>query len=320
MQITSVGTLAVDYYGFVSVLSPKDGKTMAKAYEFHPGGVAGNVITQLARLGCTTSCFGKVGDDVTGRILLEDFEKHGITTSHLEVVPGKNSMFTWILVDDTGDRSITMFPNVLNELTVEDVRTKHAQLIRSSRILMAEACVMPLAPVLEAMRIAQEAGVLIIFDMDVTLEEILRTDMGTKEDLMEAIALADVFIPCKAAAVELLGTSDIQEHIHELQYDSSKIVAVTLGAQGCSIYAQGSRLDVPGYPVEVIDTTGAGDAFHGGFAYGLLNGFSLKDTGEFANACGAYCCTGIGARSSGTLVEIRDIISHAQTARPSVAF
>ena len=309
VDVASTGTLAVDYFGFVPVLVPEDGKTMAKMYEYHPGGVAGNVITQLARLGCSAGWFGKIGDDDSGKILLDEFRKLSIATEHVEIIKGKNSMFCWILVDEDGNRSITMFPNVLNELTPEDVRNKHADIIRNAKILMVEACVMPLAPMLEAMRIANEAGVRVVFDMDVTLSDIKRTDMGTEDELHEAISRADVFIPCKAAAQELLGTADIKNEVRFLQAEDSKIVAVTLGDNGCVIYANNRTYEVPGYEVEVVDTTGAGDAFHGGFVYGLLNNFSIEATGAFANACGAFCCTGIGARFSGTLKQINAIIS-----------
>ena len=309
VDVASTGTLAVDYFGFVPVLTP-GGKTMARTYEYHPGGVAGNVITQLGRLGSSAGWFGKIGDDDTGKILLDEFHKYSLDTSHVEVVEGKNSMFCWILVDEQGERSITMFPNVLNELTAEDVRQKHADFIRGAKILMVEACVMPLAPMIEAMKIANEAGVKVVFDMDVTLNDILITDMGSESDLREAVERADVFIPCKAAAAELLGTSDIRGSIRRLQAEKEQIVAVTMGDKGCLIYDGDKIHEIPGFKVDVIDTTGAGDAFHGGFVYGLLNNFSIDKIGEFSNACGAYCCTGVGARHSGTLEKINEIISN----------
>ncbi len=310
VDVASTGTLAVDYFGFVPVLVHKDGKTMARSYEFHPGGVAGNVITQLARLGSTAGWFGKIGDDDTGKILLDEFQKYSLDISHVEVVKNKNSMFCWILVDEKGDRSITMFPNVLNELTAEDVRVKHGDFIREAKILMAEACVMPLSPMIEAMRIANEAGVKVVFDMDVTLKDIILTDMGTEADLREAIKRSDVFIPCKAAAQELLQTSDIKGSIKRLQSDESQIVAVTMADKGCLVYKDKKIYEIPGFKVNVVDTTGAGDAFHGGFVYGLLNNFPIEKTGAFANACGAFCCTGVGARHSGTIDQINEIISN----------
>jgi len=308
VDVSSIGTLAVDYFGLVPVIPGKDEKTMANAYEIHPGGVAGNVITQVARLGVTAGWMGKIGDDPTGKILLSEFVKDKILTDHAEVIQGKNSMFTWIIVDPQGDRSITMFPNVLNEFTAEDVSEKHADFIASSKILMAEACVLPLAPMIRAMEIAKEAGVTVVFDLDVTPTAVLQMKMGSKDELLRALSLTDVFIPGKAAAMELLGTKDLANNVRRLLDYGARTAAVTLGAGGCIVCDQNEEVSVPGFTVRARDTTGAGDAFHGGFVYGMLQGFDLEQIGTFANACGAYCCTGIGARATGSLADIRSLI------------
>ena len=125
MDVVAIGTLAVDYYALLPSIPAADQKIMAEGYEIHPGGVAGNVITQIARLGANAGWFGKIGSDESGNIILDDFKREGIDTSHTEVVEGKHSMFTWIQVNSHGERSITMFPNVLVELTPEDGEEKH---------------------------------------------------------------------------------------------------------------------------------------------------------------------------------------------------
>jgi len=308
-EVSSIGTLAVDYIGIVPVIPGMDGKTMADRLEICPGGVAGNVITQIARLGIHTGWMGKIGNDETGTILLKEFMNEDISTDHVEVENGKSSMFTWILVDPNGNRSITMFPNVLNEFTADDVENKHADFIASSKVLMAEACVLPLSPVIRAMEIAKEAGVQVVFDLDVTPSDIERTKMGTEKDLERVLKLSDVFIPGKAAAAELLGTNDIKSNARKLLKYGAKTAAVTMGDQGCIVLNKDEFYEVPGFKVDVVDTTGAGDAFHGGFVYGLLKNLSLEETGRFANACGAYCCTGIGARSVGGKNEINTLLN-----------
>jgi sugar/nucleoside kinase (ribokinase family) len=308
-RVASIGTLAVDYFCFIPDLLIEDGKTMAKGYKVLPGGVAGNVISQLSALNIYSGWFGKIGDDEAGKILIEDFEKQGASLTNIEVVPGKHSMFTWITCDDHANRTIIMFPNVLVELTAEEVRTKHRDLIENAEILMAEASVLPLPPVIEAMKIAKAAGRKVILDMDITPKELERINMGNREIIFEALRLADVFIPCKAAAIELLGTNEIYKNIEKLQYHKRQIVAVTSGSHGCFIYDGEKTLDIPGFDVDVIETTGAGDAFHAGFVYGLLNkNMNYEEIGKFANACGAFCCTGIGARYNGNIKQINTIL------------
>jgi len=212
------------------------------------------------------------------------------------------------MIDKAGHRTITMFPNVLNEFTGDDVREKHRNYIASAKVLMAEACVLPLEPDIAAMEIARESETLVVFDLDVTPTGVEQMEMGSRADLERAIALTDVFIPCKAAATELLGTDDIVGHAQELLELGPKTVAVTLGERGCIVLNEHERHVVPGFPVEVVDSTGAGDAFHGGFVYGLLKGYSLEETARFANACGALNCQAIGARASAPLSRVEELL------------
>jgi sugar/nucleoside kinase (ribokinase family) len=314
MDVVAVGTLAVDYYALVPSIPAADQKMMVEGYEVHPGGVAGNVMTQIARLGAEAGWFGKIGDDESGKIILEDFKREGIDTSHTEVVGGKHSMFTWIQVNRHGERSITMFPNVLVELTPEDVEEKHGDYIRSSRLIHTEACLLPLKPVLRAMEIAKAAGVTVVFDLDVCPSYFVEeAGSATREEMARALELADVLIPCKSAARELIGSDDIVGGAHRLLEYGPKVVAVTLGKDGCIVLDRNNRFELPAYQVKVVDTTGAGDAFHGGFIFSLLRGYDLEKAGRFSNACGSIACTRVGARASGRLAEVEELLSRAET-------
>ena len=310
MDVVALGAMAVDYYAVVPKLPEVDGKTTATEYKIMPGGVAGNVLTQTARLGLRSGWIGKLGDDASGDILRHEFDKDGVDYSHGETIPGKNSMFTWITVDSEGDRTIIMFPNVLGEFTAEDVVTKHADYIRSSRVLQAEACMLPLNIMIAGLRIAKEAGVMTVFDLDVAPSEIERSKLGTVDELKEVLSLTDVLVPCKRAAQELIGSSDFEAHCHKLLSYGARIGAITLGSKGCIVFDKDSHCVVPCVDAgKVVDTTGAGDAFHGGMIYSILNNLPLEEMGRFANACGGLNCTQIGARSMGTLEEIRKLIS-----------
>jgi len=310
VDVTSIGTLAVDYFAIVPEIPCIDDKIIVNKYEIHAGGVAGNVITQLARLGIKAGWFGKIGDDKEGKILIDEFIKEGIDTSHMEVINNEHSMFTWIQVNKKGEKAITMFTNVLKTLTPEDIETKHKQYIASSKILQVEASLLPLRPALRAMEIAKENGVKIVFDLDVPPSNFIdKAKLTTKEEFKKAIEMSDVFIPCKAAVKELIGSKDITQYAKKLLDYGSDIVAVTLGEKGCIVLNRDEFHIIPSFKVNVVDTTGAGDAFHGGFIYGLLKQFPLKDMGIFANACGAFCCMKVGARAMGRLPEINNLIS-----------
>lgn len=305
MDVVALGALAVDYYAVVPKIPYEEEKTTAVDYVIRSGGVSGNVLTQTARLGLKSGWMGKLGSDPSGEILQQDFIRDGIDLSHTEVIEGKNSMFTWITVNPQGGRSIIMFPNVLSEFTAEDVRSKHADYIRSSKVLQAEACLLPLNLMLAGLRIAKEAGVMTVFDLDVAPSEIERSCMGTKEELEEIISLTDVLIPCKNAATELLGSSNYESEAYHFLSKGPSTIAITLGPQGCLVLNKNEQHVIDQvYVPKVVDTTGAGDAFHGGMIYALLHNMPLQEAGRFANACGAFCCTQIGARSMATMNEI----------------
>lgn len=310
MDVVALGALAVDYYAIVTKLPKEEEKTTALQYKIMPGGVAGNVLTQTARLGLKSGWIGKLGDDDSGAILRREFKRDGVDDSHAESVAGKHSMFTWITVDIQGDRSIIMFPNVLGEFSAEDVVSKHSDYIRSSKVLQAEACVLPLSIMLAGLKIARRAGILTVFDLDVAPSEIERSKLGTISELYEILSLTDVLVPCKRAAHELIGSDDFTNKGSSLMNFGAKVVAVTLGAKGCFIMDHTQQYLVPAVEAgKVIDTTGAGDAFHGGLIYALLQKMPLQQAGRFANACGAICCTQIGARSMGTLEQVKMFIS-----------
>jgi len=313
IDVVAIGALAVDYFALLPTIPGAEQKIIANGYEIHPGGVAGNVITQVARLGISSAWLGKIGDDDTGKILLNEFQKDGVVTAPIDIVEGEHSMFTWIQVDKTGDRSITMFPNVLNKFTSDDIEKNHREIIENAKILQVEACLLPLAPVLTAMEIAKKAGVKIVFDLDVSPNHFINeAGLSTENELQRALELADVLIPCKDAAKELINSDNIEKDALKLLDYGAELCAVTLGADGCIVFTKDEFYKLKGATVDVVDTTGAGDAFHGGFIYGLLNNLPVNNIAEIANACGAICCQRVGARAMGNLHEVVKMINNSK--------
>jgi sugar/nucleoside kinase (ribokinase family) len=201
-----------------------------------------------------------------------------------------------------------MFPNVNGKLRAEQVRTRFAGQIVKARHFHTEASQLPLPPVREGMRIANEAGVRVIFDLDVAPSYFAQAKLGTEDELLEALKFVDVLKPCKAAAREITGETDYEKMAAKLLALGPKIVAVTIGAEG-SLLASANTMDhVPAFRIDVIDSTGAGDAFMGGLSFGLLQGWELADVALFANACAALCCSKVGARAMGRRADVLALI------------
>jgi arabinose-5-phosphate isomerase len=161
-----------------------------------------------------------------------------------------------------------------------------------------EVSQLPLAAVLEVLRIAEAAGVPSVVDLDVPPSDAV-PGLGDQATLEEVLHRATLLKPAKVAARELLPESDgdplaIAEGMRA-RYGNQAVV-VTDGEAGCAIAAPGVALRVPAYPAgEVIDTTGAGDAFLGGLLVALERGLDWPDAGKLANACGTACVEKLGA-------------------------
>jgi len=309
IEVVGLGSCTVDFFALVPKLIGAEEKINATRLEVHAGGVTANNLTQVARLGARTGWFGLIGDDANGRIILEEFAADHMDTSAIEVVKGELSSLTWIPVDTQGERCIYMFPNVTAKITPEQIRVRFALYIRQARHFHTEASQLPLPPVLEAMRIARAAGVKVIFDLDVDPTYFVQARLGSEAELMEALRLTDVLKPCKAAARELTQKVDYDEIARKLISFGPKVVAITMGSEGCLIAAKDSSVHRPAYRVKVVDTTGAGDAFMGGLSYALLQGWPHDRVASFANACAALCCTQVGARAMANHVAVEELVN-----------
>jgi len=308
-DVIGLGSCTVDFFALVPKLIGAEEKINANRLEIHAGGVTANNLTQVARLGASAGWIGFIGDDENGRIITRQFAEDGMDTSGIVVVAGEHSSFTWIPVDTQGERCIYMFPNVTAKVTPKDLREKFAEHIRRAKHFHTEASQLPLEPVLEGIRIAKEAGVRVIFDLDVAPSYFIEAGLGTEAGLMELLKLVDVLKPCKAAARELSGSSDYDTMAQKLLKLGPRLIAITMGAEGC-LMARAERIShMPSFQVSVVDTTGAGDAFMGGLSYALLRDWDDERVGRFANACAALCCTKVGARAMSRLSEVNALVA-----------
>jgi sugar/nucleoside kinase (ribokinase family) len=307
-QVVGIGSCGIDYFAIVPRLLAADEKINADRTEIHAGGVTGNNLTQVARLGASAGWLGLIGDDESGRLITKAFADDGLDLSGIETIKGEQSTFTWIPVDAQGERCIYMFPNINGRLSVEQVRTRFAPHIKTAKHFHTEASQLPLPPIQAGMQVARAAGVRVIFDFDVAPSYFAHAKLGSEKDIVAALQLVDVLKPCKAAAREITGETDYEKIATTLLALGPKVVAVTMGADGSLIASAGKMAHVPAFKVNVVDTTGAGDAFMGGLSYALLHDWDHRRVGLFANACAAICCTKVGARAMGKRGEVVALI------------
>src|ERR1700723_3136182 len=319
-DIVGIGSCTVDYFAIVPRLLGAEEKINATRMEIHAGGVTANNLTQVARLGVSTGWLGLIGDDENGRIIQKAFTEDHMDLSGIEVVKGEYSALTWIPVDIAGERCIYMFPNVTGKISLFQVLHRFAPHIQAAKHFHTEASQLAIAPVKEAMQVAHEAKVRVIFDLDVSPSFYAESNLGTQEELCTALRLVDVLKPCKAAARELTGEGDSEKVATALLRMAPSVAAIRMGAaDGCLIATPNEVAKVPAFKVDVVDTTGAGDAFMGGLSFALLQGWNCEKVGLFANACAALCCTKIGARAMAKHDEVITFIKQ-QSPKGAAAF
>lgn len=261
------------------------------------GGVTLNHLAWAARMGVPAGLFGFQGDDRYGAMIRDEMDRHGIDRSAVRVLKGRSSGFSVVNVAADTDRAIYMARALTAETTAADVETHFADYIRSAAMVTTEISQLPLDAVIAVLRIARETGVPTVLDVDVPPDFAIDVaGLGSAEDFDEALGLADVVKPAKAAALQIAEADSSEERAESIfKRYGARLVAITEGAQGSVVTDGKQTIRTPAKPVEARDTTGAGDAFLGGLISGLFHGLPLQDTASLANACGAVCCRISGA-------------------------
>ena len=259
------------------------------------GGVILNQLGWASALGLRTGIFGKGAEDENGRILRAAMDRAGI--AHQLVLDGSASAVAAIFVEPGGERAIYFDPAATAETTAEHVRENHADFIARGARLTTEVHQVPLAAVLEALRIARKAGLATSVDLDVPPSEAVPS-LGDAKTLDAVLRAAELLKPSKRAARELLDAPDADALVlarRLRQRFGNGAVVVTDGAVGCAVASDEFEGLVPAPRVHAIDATGAGDAFLGGLHAGLHQGLGWQDAAKLGNAAGAACVERMGA-------------------------
>jgi len=259
------------------------------------GGLMLNQLGWAALFGARTGLFGRQANDEAGRTLRAAMKRHGIET-HLDLT-GSASSLAEIFIDAEGERVIYMAAGATSETTPSHVRSDHADFVAGFARLTTEISQLPLDTTLAALRLAHEKGLSTVVDLDVLPSDAV-VGLGSREDLDAVLREADLLKPTALAARELFpeieGLEELVSRIRE-EYGMATVVMTDAERGSLLCDAEGVRW-VRAYSVkDVVDSTGAGDAFLGGFLAGQALGLGPEDAAKLGNACGAACVERIGA-------------------------
>ena len=257
-----VGSTNVDLVLHVPAL-PVPGETvLSAAARREPGGKGGNQAVALARLGVDVRFVSAVGDDADGTWSLERLRIDGVRISDVAVVDAATGLAV-VMVDPVGENSIVVSPGANHHVTAPDSLDADVVLLSLE---------VPLTTVTATAARARRAGVAVVLN-------------AAPAQPLPASLLDDVdVLVVNGTEWEALGRP------------TSGRVVVTLGGDGCRVVEDGQEQHVPAVPVQVVDTTGAGDCFAAALAYGIADGRSLIDAARFATRAAAQSITVAGAR------------------------
>jgi ribokinase len=256
---------------------------LASAFDIQPGGKGSNAAIACARQGAATAVVARIGDDDFGRMALALWAREGIDASAVEVAPGERSGVAQIWVYDDGDNSIAVAPGAGAALGARQVHAA-AALLRGAKVVMA-SCEVPFEATQAAFEIAREGGAITLLNP------------APARPLSDALLrVTDLLTPNEAELHALAGVADTDIAAQALLARGPRAVIATLGARGCALFERDAApCLLPGHPMRVVDTIGAGDTFTGALAAALARGEGLEDAARWANAAAALAVTGHGA-------------------------
>ncbi|HSK64315.1 MAG TPA: carbohydrate kinase family protein [Pyrinomonadaceae bacterium] len=280
------GLNAVDHLIVVPEYPAFDTKVRLLEHKQSAGGQTASTMVALRRLGLKTAYAGRFGSDPEGQFGLKSLAGEGVNVDYAEVVAGARNQIAFITIDArSGERTIVWDRDDRLAYKPADAPAEFGAL---GRVLHLDAHDPPAC--VRVARAAKAAGTIVSADID-----------NVYEGLPELLPLIDILIGSKEFPQRVTGITDERAALVELhERFAGAIVGMTIGAAGAVVYCGGEFLESPGFaaPGGCRDTTGAGDAFHGGFLYGLLAGEDLETSLKLGNAVAAMKCSALGARTA----------------------
>ena len=279
------GVNAVDHLLVVPEFPDPDTKTRLVRHQQGAGGQTASAIVALQRLGMRTTYAGRFGTDTEGRLGLESLKDEGVDVEFAETIEGARTQVGYIIIEaKRGERTVIWDRD---ERLAYAVNEAPVELAGSARVLHLDSHD-PLACARMA-REARAAGTIVSADID-----------NVYEGLPELLPLIDVLISSKEFPRLLTGIEDAHAALVEIKARyGCALVGLTKGGRGATVLCEREFLETPAFrvPGGCVDTTGAGDAFHGGFLYGLLQGEEIEASMKIGCAVAALGCRLLGARA-----------------------
>ena len=299
LDVVGVGLNATDTLLTVPHFPAFAGKARILNEVLSPGGQVASALVACARLGLRTRYIGTVGDDERGRIQIESLRGAGIDLAHVQVRPGCANQSAYIVIDQsTGERTVFWRRDDCLRIDPEAISSEQ---ISGGRLLLIDGHDTP--AVARAAALARAHEMPVVVDVDTIYAGFDRV-----------LPNVDYLVGSSDFPAAWTGEADPFRALEQIQNRyGMKVAAMTLGAHGALAREGGTFVYAPAFVVNCVDTTGAGDVFHGAFCYAVLEGMPIGDALEFSNAMAALNCTAYGARGGICSVDaVRALVTRGE--------
>ena len=283
-DIVGIGANVFDTLITLKKYPEEDTKMRCESVRQSGGGPCATGIVAASKLGAKTAFIGNITDDNGGKFLTADFERFGVSTELCPVKEGYTSFSSCIWLGMEAASRTIVFDKGNVPPTELDERAKNA--IEEADVLMVDGN--DLSAAAEGAKIARDSGTKVLYDAG-----------GLYEGIEKLLPFVDILIPSEEFALGHTGAKTAEEAA-KILYDrySPEFVVITQGKRGGILYDGGEIKAYPAIPAKVIDSNGAGDVFHGAFAFALTKGYDAYKSCIFSSAVSALKCTKLGARDA----------------------
>jgi sugar/nucleoside kinase (ribokinase family) len=285
-DVLGLGCVAIDDLLYVASYPAADTKMQVRRRERHCGGLTATALVAAARLGSDAAFAGVLGDDELSQFVVHRFREEGIDTQHVRRRAEARPIHSVIVVDES-TKTRTILYSLEGAFGAEPDWPGEKQ-IRSSRVLFVDH--FGIEGMSRAARIARDAGIPVVADLE----------SNEHPRFSQLLDLVDHPIVSQDFAIKLTGEREPAVAVLRLWSPSRKAAVVTCGDQGCWYVGSDAPAAVrhqPAFAVEVVDTTGCGDVFHGAYASALARGLDLPSRVRFASAAAALKATQRGGQA-----------------------
>ena len=298
-DVVGVGLNATDTLLIVPHFPAYAGKVPFEREILSPGGQVASAMVACARLGLRVKYIGTVGDDERGRVQMESLQTSGINLDHVQIRRQCANQSAYIIIDrSTGERTVLWSRSDCLRLSPEAITPEQ---ITCARLLHIDGH--DTAAVARAAAIARAHGIPVTIDVDTIYH-----------GFDGVLPNVDYLVTSSEFPVQWTNERDPFKALRMIQAEyGMRVAAMTLGAHGALALTGGQFIYSPAFVVNCLDTTGAGDVFHGAFCYAVLQGMTMRDSLDFSNAMAALNCTALGARGGIRGIEdVRSLMERAE--------